>query len=68
MLLLTSFVTIGKRFGIRRRSGRLEHPDVYYIVFFAAFRGFTEYIDKCVDCRKLYTPIIICLFDHSLWK
>ena len=42
MLLLTSFVTIGKKFGIRRRSGRLEHPNVYYIVFFAVFRGVTD--------------------------
>ena len=42
MLLLTSFVTIGKTFGIQRRSGRLEHPNVYYIVFFAAFRGFPD--------------------------
>ena len=40
MLLLTSFVTIGKTFGIQRRSGRLEHPNVYYTVFFAVFRGF----------------------------
>ena len=42
MLLLTSFVTIRKTFEIRRSSGRLEHPNVYHIVFFAVFCGFTD--------------------------
>ena len=42
MLLLTSFVTIGKTLGFWRRSRRLEHPNVYYTVFVAVFRGFAD--------------------------
>ena len=54
MLLLTSFATIGKTFGIRRRSGRLEYPNVYYTVFFPGQLAFCKKTVVGLTARRIF--------------
>ena len=56
-MLLKSFVTIGKTSGIQRRSGRLEHPNVYYIfrsIYLTLIRSLFEH------CSQIWRPVKNC--------